>query len=181
MKTYVHARWRRAAWSIGALALGVHLWNANQWVPRWLMEPEEQILRIAAPLSPLPFASQFSVDNLEVHPDTRLQKVSLFGWILPPDEWRGPNASSTRCDIVLKGDRIWYRLTPSQNVRKDVRDIFHVENTNAVTGYRARFSPVAMKKGRYQMGVVVCAGTNDLAVAWTPFVFIQDRQGFRTQ
>lgn len=166
---------------MGALALAVYLWNANQWVPRWLMEPEERMPRRAAPLGPLPPAGQFSVDELEVHPDTRLQKVSLLGWILPPDEWRGPNAGSTRCEIVFKGDRAWYRLMPNLYVRKDVLDIFRVENANAVTGYRVSFSPVAMKKGTYQMGVVVCAGTNDLAVAWAPFVFIQDRQGFRTQ
>lgn len=177
----VHAGWRRAAWSVGALALAVYLWNANRWVPRWLMEPEEQMLRAAAPLGPLPSIDQFSVDELETHPDTRLQKVSVLGWILPPDEWRGPNAGATRCEIVFKGDRAWYRLEPDQYVRKDVRDIFRVENVRAVTGYRARFSPVAMKKGTYRMGVVVCAGTNDLAVAWAPFAFIQDRQGFRTQ
>ena len=175
------AGWRSLARTALALALGLYLWNANDWVLRWLMEPDEGRLCVAPPLAPLPAASQFSVDQMEVHPDTRLQKVSLLGWILPPDEWRAPGAGPTRCDVVFKGDRAWYRLKPNMYVRKDVRDIFCVENTNAVTGYRTRFSPVATKKGAYRMGLVVCAGTNDLAVAWSSNIFVQDRQGFRVK
>ena len=181
MTSCFRAGWRRAAWLVGAVFLGVYLWNANEWVVRGLMQPDEQRIHRAAPLDPLPAACQFTVDGVETRPATRLQKVSLYGWILPPDEWRAPGAGPTRCDVVFKGDRAWYRLTPDMYVRKDVQDIFCVENTNAVTGYRTRFSPVATKKGAYRMGLVVCAGTNDLAVAWSSNIFVQDRQGFRVK
>lgn len=171
---------RLAAWLVFALGFGVYLWNASEWVPRWLKEPGERTLRRAEPLADLPPAGPFSVDKLELNPGTRLQKVSLMGWILPPEEWRKANAGATGCDVVFRGEGVWYRLEPETYLRKDVRDIFQVENPGAVTGYRARFSPVAMKIGNYRMGVVVRSGTTDLAVAWAPQVFIQDRHGFRT-
>lgn len=174
--------WRRH-WTIlgGALAFVIYLWNANEWVPSWFIKPDEQKIHWAAPLEPLPAANQFSVDGVEARPDTRLQKLSLYGWILPPEEWRGTGAGATHCEIVFEGKKSTYRLTPLQIERQDVRDIFRVENTTAVTGYRARFSPVAMKKGSYRLGLVVCSETNDLAVAWSSYVFVQDRHGFRPQ
>ena len=173
------SRIRLAAGIVCALAFGVYLWNANEWVPRWLKAPDEQTPRKAAPLGALPVAETFAIDDLELNPGTRLQKVFLLGWILPPPAWREPGAGATSCEIVFQSRRAEYRVAPEAQERKDIRDIFGVENPAAATGFRARFSPVAMKKGYYRMGVVVRAGTNDLAVAWASHVFIQDRHGFR--
>lgn len=179
MKICSNAGWRWAKWTAGILAFAIYLWKANEWVVHLLSRPDEQIIFIAAPLESLPFANQFTVDGLEVRPDTRLQMVSLNGWILPIEKWRVAEAMGTHCEIVLASKEITYRLIPQQEERRDVKDIFSVENTNILAGYRARFSPVAMKKGIYRMGLVVCTETNDQAVAWTSFVFIHDRRGFR--
>ena len=173
--------WRWCAWVTGAVLFSFYLWNANDWVLRWLCQPGDQIPCLVTPLDSMPYLTQYALDKVEVRPYTRLQKVSVFGWILPPSEWRKAGAEATYCKIILKGADAWYSLKPYMLLRQDVRDIFNIENTNAITGFGANFSPVGISRGVYRMGLLVCSGTNNLAVAWTPCTFIQDRKGFREQ
>ena len=145
---------------------------------RLLLRADEQLIRPVAPLS-LPPAKDWAVDGLEARPETRMETISLFGWMLPPPEWRKAGAPPAQCDVVLRSAERWYRVAAQAKERRDVLDFYQVDNPQVLAGFQARFSPVGMRGGAYQLGLVSRAGTNDLALTWTPHVFVQDRHGFR--
>ena len=171
--------YRRLIWGVAViLVLAGWLWNGTEWTLRGLAGKEDFLLCPAKPVN-LPRIQDFAMDRMEANPETRLQMVTVAGWLLPPPAWRQTGAPPTRCDVIFKGDGIWYRVATRNLDRRDVRDIFHVEGTQVMAGFRTHFSPVAMQKGSYRMGLVACAGTNDLALVWTAQKWIQDRKGFR--
>mgnify|MGYP003588146027 CR=1 FL=1 len=170
----------RAAWLGGALLLGIWLWGATAWVPRLWAGAGAHPVRPSKSLAALVHLKEASLDRVETNPATRLERVVLQGWVLPPGAWRENGTEPTQCDVVLGSQDRWYRVATDAEERRDVRDVFGVHAPQVQVGFQTRFSPVGMKGGKYRLGLVVRAGTNDLGVAWTEQLFIQDRHGFRT-